>query len=363
MQLKRTCAASLAVLTCAALPAMAQTKRAITLDDQVKERFVRDPELSPDGKWVAYTVTTADVEKDKRNSDLWMVSWDGTQQVQLTSSPENESSPKWSPDGRYLAFLTSRGDEDDKKKGAQIWLLNRAGGEAVKLTDIKGGVSDYAWSPDGKRLALAVRRFRSERRTGEEGRLEAQDRTADRHRPLPLQGGRERLPRAAAHASRRCSTSDRKTRHAHERQLRRRAAVVVAGRHADRVRQQAATPIPIAPPTRTSTSIEAKAGATPRAADDVRRIRRRASGVEPGRQVHRLPAGRRAELLRVQPGRSWRSCRRPAATPRVLTAALDRSVRAPRVDRRRQVDPRDRRRRSRSSTSARCPPRAEPSCR
>ena len=159
MQLKRTCAASLAVLTCAALPATAQTKRAITLDDQVKERFVRDPELSPDGKWVAYTVTTADVEKDKRNSDLWMVSWDGTQQVQLTSSPDNESSPKWSPDGRYLAFLTSRGDEDDKKKGAQIWLLNRAGGEAIKLTDIKGGVSDYAWSPDGKRLALAVDDF------------------------------------------------------------------------------------------------------------------------------------------------------------------------------------------------------------
>ena len=152
----RTIAAGVAVLMCGALPARAQTKRAITLDDQVKERFVRDPELSPDGKWVAYVVTTADVEKDKRNSDLWMVSWDGTQQVQLTSSPENESSPKWSPDGRYLAFLTSRGDEDDKKKGAQIWLLNRAGGEALKLTDVKGGVSDYAWSPDGKRLALAV---------------------------------------------------------------------------------------------------------------------------------------------------------------------------------------------------------------
>src|SRR4029079_9179669 len=101
MQLKQTWSASLAVLMCAALPAIAQTKRAITLDDQVKERFVRDPELSPDGKWVAYVVTTSDVEKDKRNSDLWMVSWDGPQQVQLPSSPDNESSPKWSPDGKY----------------------------------------------------------------------------------------------------------------------------------------------------------------------------------------------------------------------------------------------------------------------
>jgi dipeptidyl aminopeptidase/acylaminoacyl peptidase len=159
MQLHKTCAATLTVLLCAALPAAGQTKRAISLDDQAKERFVRDPELSPDGKWVAYVVSTADLEKDKRNSDLWMVSWDGSQQVQLTSSPDNESSPKWSPDGRYLAFLSSRGDEDDKKKGAQVWLLNRAGGEALKLTDIKGGVSDYAWSPDGKRLVLAVDDF------------------------------------------------------------------------------------------------------------------------------------------------------------------------------------------------------------
>ena len=98
----------------------AQTKRAITLDDQVKERFVRDPELSPDGKWVAYTVTTADIEKDKRNSDLWMVSWDGTQQVQLTSSPDNESSPKWSPDWqvpRLPHLPRRRGRQEEGRAG------------------------------------------------------------------------------------------------------------------------------------------------------------------------------------------------------------------------------------------------------
>ena len=99
---------------------------------------------------------TADTEKDKHNRDLWMVSWDGKEQVQLTSSEDNESRPRWSPDGKYLAFLTSRGDEDEKKKGAQVWLLNRSGGEALQLTDIEGGVSDLAWSPDGARLALVV---------------------------------------------------------------------------------------------------------------------------------------------------------------------------------------------------------------
>jgi dipeptidyl aminopeptidase/acylaminoacyl peptidase len=81
-----------------------------------------------------------------------MVSWDGTQQIRVTSTPEGESSPRWSPDGRYLSFVSSR----QEAKGGQIWLMHRAGGEAIKLTDIKGGVSDYAWSPDSKRLVLVV---------------------------------------------------------------------------------------------------------------------------------------------------------------------------------------------------------------
>ena len=130
-------------------------KRAISLDDLSKLKSVGDPQRSPDGKWVAYVVRSVDVEKDKNDSDLWMVSWDGTQTVRLTSGPESESSPRWSPDGRYLAFLASRGTEDEKKKGSQIWLLDRLGGEAQKLTEIEGGVSDYSWSPDSKKFVFA----------------------------------------------------------------------------------------------------------------------------------------------------------------------------------------------------------------
>ena len=131
-------------------------RRPLTLADHSRIKAVADPQRSPDGQWVAYTVTTIDEEKDKRDSNIWMARWNGAEQVQLTSSPDGESSPRWSPDGKYLSFLASRGTEDEKKRGAQVWLLPRSGGEASKLTDVKGGVADYAWSPDSTRLAFVV---------------------------------------------------------------------------------------------------------------------------------------------------------------------------------------------------------------
>src|SRR6478752_811655 len=131
-------------------------KRALTLEDHSRILAVADPQRSPDGAWVAYTVTAIDAEKDRRNTDIWMVKWDGGEQLQLTSSPDNESSPRWSPDNKYLAFVASRGSEDEKKRGGQIWLLNRAGGEAQRVSDRKGGVSDIQWSPDSTRIAFVA---------------------------------------------------------------------------------------------------------------------------------------------------------------------------------------------------------------
>jgi dipeptidyl aminopeptidase/acylaminoacyl peptidase len=131
-------------------------RRPLTLADHSRIKAVADPQRSPDGQWVAYTVTTIDEEKDKRDSNIWMARWNGAEQVQLTSSPDGESSPRWSPDGKYLSFLATRGTEEEKKRGAQVWLLPRSGGEASKLTDVKGGVADYAWSPDNTRLAFVA---------------------------------------------------------------------------------------------------------------------------------------------------------------------------------------------------------------
>ena len=128
------------------------TRRPLRASDLYRLRDVRDPQVSPDGAWVAYTVATIDSSKDKTDTDVWMTSWDGTQSIRVTSSPDGESSPRWSPDGRYLAFLSGR----QEGKGAQVWLLDRRGGEAQRLTQLKGGVSDYVWSPDSKRLAVVV---------------------------------------------------------------------------------------------------------------------------------------------------------------------------------------------------------------
>ena len=132
--------------------AQAPAKRPLQIADFYRLRTLGDPQRSPDGAWVAYTVTRVDSVKDRGDSDIWWTSWDGATSVRITSSDESETSPRWSPDGRQLAFLSSR----QGSKGSQIWLLNRAGGEAERISDIKGGVSSLAWAPDGKRLALVV---------------------------------------------------------------------------------------------------------------------------------------------------------------------------------------------------------------
>lgn len=129
-----------------------QQKRALEVEDFARSKSVADPQLSPDGGWIAYTVSSIDLKKDSSDSDVWMVSWDGTANLRITSSPEAESAPRWSPDGKYLSFTSSR----QEGKGAQVWLLDRRGGEAQRLTEIRGGVSAYAWSPDSRKLVFLV---------------------------------------------------------------------------------------------------------------------------------------------------------------------------------------------------------------
>ena len=146
----------LLVLLAAASAASAASKRHLDFSDLASLRDVSDPELSPDGEWIAYEVRTSNLEKDRRYGDIWMASWDGTRTLPLTHTEDaSESKPRFSPDGRYLSFLAARGREKEKEKEkAQVWVLDRSGGEARKLTEFAGGVSDYAWSPDSGKLAV-----------------------------------------------------------------------------------------------------------------------------------------------------------------------------------------------------------------
>jgi dipeptidyl aminopeptidase/acylaminoacyl peptidase len=156
MNLRNTLSFYLSVvvlLRISTLSALGEDKRPATLDDMAAIREVSEPRISPDGEWVAYTVTVLDTVEDKEVSHLWMTRWDGRESRQLTFGKESEEGPRWSPDGKWLAFLSSRGSEDEI---AQVWLMNRSGGEAERVTNFKGGVKDFAWSPDSKRLALIV---------------------------------------------------------------------------------------------------------------------------------------------------------------------------------------------------------------
>ena len=132
-------------------------KRGMNLDDLGKFERVADPQVSPDGAWIAYTVSKVDVGEDKNASQLWMVSWDGKQDVQLTFSKDGVGEPQWSPDGRWLAFTTGREAEGpNAAKGEQVWVLDRRGGEAQQLTNVKQELNGYKWSPDSKTLLLTL---------------------------------------------------------------------------------------------------------------------------------------------------------------------------------------------------------------
>ena len=127
--------------------------RPIQPDDMYSWRTVSEARLSPDDKWVAYTVGYSDRERDEETSDLWMRRVDGGGTVQLTHTPESEYTPRWSPDGKSLAFLSDRGSEDGN---GRLWYLDTRGGEARLLADTKYSISDFAFSPDGKRIVFVA---------------------------------------------------------------------------------------------------------------------------------------------------------------------------------------------------------------
>jgi dipeptidyl aminopeptidase/acylaminoacyl peptidase len=122
-------------------------KHPITFDDMIKLHRVSAPEVSADGKWAAFVVSTPDMEANRNASNVWMVSTAGGEAMQVTQSG-HDSSPAWSPDGKTLAFLSSRDGN------SQVYLLSMEGGEAKKLTTLSTGADLFQWAPDGKSIGF-----------------------------------------------------------------------------------------------------------------------------------------------------------------------------------------------------------------
>jgi dipeptidyl aminopeptidase/acylaminoacyl peptidase len=132
-------------------------KHGMVLEDLAKVVRVGAPRLSPDGAWILYTESKTDVGEDKNASNLWMISWDGKQNIQLTFGKDGAGDPQWSPDGKYISFTSGReGEAGSKVGGSQVWVLDRRGGEAQQLTNVKDNLGSYKWSPDSKTLLLAI---------------------------------------------------------------------------------------------------------------------------------------------------------------------------------------------------------------
>ena len=139
----------IAVLLCA-ISASAQQKHPMTFEDVLAIKGVSDAQVSPDGRYVAYVVTRADMKENAADADIWLAPVSGGQPVRLTTHKKNDNQPRWSPDGKNIAFISAREEK------SQLFIISPFGGEPDKLTDSKSGVQSFQWSPDGKRIAFTA---------------------------------------------------------------------------------------------------------------------------------------------------------------------------------------------------------------
>ena len=128
--------------------ASSETKRAMTIVDLINVPSLGDPQLSPDGGQLLYTLSEPDWKENKRIGHIWRINSDGSNPIKMTNGENGESSPRWSPNGSVIAFITKRGEQDDAKN--QIFIISNRGGEAEPLTEHETGVSNIQWSPDSK---------------------------------------------------------------------------------------------------------------------------------------------------------------------------------------------------------------------
>ncbi len=131
--------------------ARASGGRTVTPEDLARIRVVGEPAMSPDGRHVAVSVTSADLDADGYTAAIWLVPTDpaAVEPRQLTAGTKRDSSPVWSPDGRQLLFVSNR-----ETKAGNLWVIPATSGEARRVTDLENGAGSPVWSPDGRRVVF-----------------------------------------------------------------------------------------------------------------------------------------------------------------------------------------------------------------
>lgn len=152
-------------------PTSDATCRAPLTPEEIADRLIpEDPQLSPDGRCLAFTVRPASKKGEHTERAIWL-SRDGAPAEPFTSGFADDNSPRWSPDGTRLAFISDRKDVKERKK-SQLYVIRLDGGEARPLGDLEGELSGPAWSPDGRYIAV----LRKDPETAEEkAKNEARD--------------------------------------------------------------------------------------------------------------------------------------------------------------------------------------------
>jgi len=123
-------------------------ERRFTVNDLLKVRRVGDPQVSPKGDLVAFTITDMDTAANRGTTQIYLVPLGGGEMRQLTNDENSSASPRWSPDGEKLAFVSARDGED------QVWTIDVSSGALKKITSISTGAADPVWSPDGSLIAF-----------------------------------------------------------------------------------------------------------------------------------------------------------------------------------------------------------------
>jgi dipeptidyl aminopeptidase/acylaminoacyl peptidase len=126
-----------------------------TVDQILSLKRAGSPAISPDGRWIAYTIRETNWEDNSYDTQIWLADARGGAGRQLTRSKKSSQSPEWSPDSSRLAFISDRTDT------RQVYLINPAGGEATAVTMTEDGVDAFEWSPDGTRIAFTAREPKS----------------------------------------------------------------------------------------------------------------------------------------------------------------------------------------------------------